>query len=122
MLRLVTVPVIFAVLALNACATDVKGESCGFLDAFVTEDGETYCPDENAPEDCEGLKDAAVVWFVGCGISEAEAEQAADNAFACENAVASSPDFDECIDTLENEPCEALALPDVCKGAVKLGG
>jgi hypothetical protein len=107
---------ILPLLATAACTTDVKGESCGFLDAFVDSEGNTYCPDDNAPADCEELKDAVVGSFVECGLDEETARSTADDAFACDSAVATTTDFDACIELLE-KGC-TVTMPDECSGAL----
>jgi len=106
----------------SACATDVKGESCGFLDALVDSEGNTYCPDEDAQGDCEDLKAGLVESQAGCGIlTEEQIQSAVDDAFDCDRAVATSQSFDKCTDTLDAGFClDAEGLPEECKGAVLL--
>lgn len=121
---------LFVSLSLTACITDVKGAQCGFLDAFVDSEGQQYCPDEAAPEDCEALNDAIVDAAVLCGggaftEEELRAELGDSGALqTCDQAVATSTDYDDCVDILsdeQNPPCEGTSLappPDVCIGAV----
>lgn len=103
----------------SGCTTDVKGESCGVLDAFYDGD-DAYCPDEDAPDDCEDVIDALVDAFAGCGVDEDQARDAAEDALDCDTAVATTNDFDDCLDTLQETECLLAedGLPDDCKGAV----
>jgi hypothetical protein len=116
--------VVVVVVASAACTTDEKGDSCGLLDAYSNDDGEVYCPDEGAAADCEDVKDALVDSIVACGfLDEDSADDAAEDAFDCDDAVATTTDFDDCLDTLEQGECIESTddLPDDCKGAVLLG-
>jgi hypothetical protein len=120
------VSTITAVVLCSSCVTDDKGESCGLLDALYDNDGNTFCPDENAPADCETLFDVYIDAAVACasdaGIPITEEDVRADEALPdCDNAVATRPSFDDCIDDIEGAACETdgtLPLPDTCKGAV----
>ena len=119
---------------LMGCGTDAKGESCGVLDMLVNSDGDQYCPDEAAPQDCEDLNDALVDAAVLCGgglFSEEELRAELEDGGAlnnCDNAVATTTDYDDCIDFLTDEaepPCEGTSLappPDACVGAVLVNG
>lgn len=121
MTRRIALAVLIAAAAVaSGCTTDVKGESCGFLDALVDKDGDTYCPDENAEADCEALSEALVDSQVDCGLPEEDVQQAIDDAFDCDFAVATSNTFDGCSEAVDEGFCLVDGLPDDCKGAILL--
>ena len=98
-----------------ACVTDDKGNTCNFLSSYP--DGDvTYCPDEAAPDDCEELKDSVVDSLVDCGLEENDAQSTADDALPCDKAVATTKDFDACLDALDGD-C-ITELPKSCEGAI----
>ena len=110
-----------AVVMASGCTVDDKGLTCGLLDPYVTADGETYCPDPAAEDDCVLVRDTMVEAFVRCGADEAAATDAATSTFDCSTAVATTTSFDDCVTQLD-EACLATAadLPEPCVGAVLL--
>jgi hypothetical protein len=113
--------VIATVAAASGCTTDDKGLSCGLLDGYITSDGETYCPDPAAPDDCVLVRDTMVESFVRCGLDDVDATDAAASTFDCRTAVATTTSFDDCIAQLDDtDTCLATAadLPASCIGAV----
>lgn len=127
-----------AVVLLAACVTDAKGESCGLLDAYVDPadeddaEDETYCPDADAADDCEALTDAIIDAAVTCSQGAVSAEQLRADLEEqgalpdCASAVATDLSYDDCMDALDDPPCEADgtlgALPADCQGAVLIDG
>jgi hypothetical protein len=109
---------------LASCVVDDKGESCSAFKALS--DGEaTYCPDPEAPLDCQLVIDAIIVAFedcVGRRFDEEAARDAAEEAIDCSQAVATTIDLDQCLSDLENPACtvNGPVLPDSCDGAVVL--
>ena len=110
-----------------ACVTDVKGESCGLGDAMVDADGTTYCPDANAPADCEAAFDTIIEAFVNCAdgaFTEEELRNEIDQESTlgdCDYAVATSVTYDDCLDSLSAPECNDdgyAVLPEACTGAV----
>lgn len=117
--------VVAAVGGASACITDVKGTNCGFLDAFVDSEGQQYCPDEAAPDDCTELFDTYIAAAVACTNGAVTEEQIRDEVTLpdCASAVATTTDFDACVDDIDAAECEddlTLPLPDTCKGAILL--
>lgn len=123
---------------LAGCITDAKGESCGFLDAYVDPadeddaEDETYCPDADAADDCDALTDAIIDAAVTCSQGAVSAEQLRADLEDqgalpdCESAVATDLSYDDCMDALDDPPCEPNgtlgALPASCQGAVLIDG
>lgn len=111
--------------ALAGCTADSKGEWCGVLDQGFADD-ETYCPDPDAPKQCESLRNTLIDRFDGCAqdagltLTDAQLEEAA-SALDCDNAKAMSVTEDECRSDIDAAECDGatLALPESCKGVVK---
>ncbi len=109
-----------------SCATDVKGASCSPLDTYTNDAGDAYCPDPDAPKDCDTVFDAIIAKTVECAnaagnpITEAEVRAQVDLP-DCKTAVATTTDFDQCVDELSAAQCAAdgsFSGPEICKGAV----
>ena len=111
------------IVATTGCTVDDKGLTCGLLDGYITADGETYCPDPAAEDDCVLVRDTMVESFVRCGANDDDATAAAASTFDCSTAVATTTTFDACVAALDDAgACMATAadLPDSCVGAVLL--
>ncbi len=121
-------PVLVTFLALlgGGCASDSKGEWCSFLDQGF-DDGESYCPDPDAPEACEDISDQVVekadtcAQGVGLELTDEQRDDVAD-ALDCDSAKAIGLDEEDCKDDLDDAPCNEdglFDLPESCKGVVK---
>lgn len=124
--------VLFLVALGAACGNDSKGNSCGVLDMYVSSDDDTYCPDPDAPEQCEALFDDMLGAFVICaeesGLSYDEDDLRAEledrGALpSCDRAVATSLGYEDCQDLLRDPECEGSTpkLGDSCSGVVLTG-
>jgi hypothetical protein len=115
-------------LAVSSCSTDDKGEACGLLDVYNTASGESYCPDENAPDDCEALFETfldqafACIEEGGAVVSDDDRDDVEAQLPDCGNAVATTLDYDECQDEIDEATCPGdgslLPLPSVCRGVL----
>lgn len=135
-LATLAVAVSFASLACSAgCTTDEKGANCGFLDAYIGEDDELYCPDPDAPDDCDALLDETIDVVLRCansagaGVTEEQlrAELEAQDALPpCDDAVATTSSYDVCITELNDlSRCNADGTfdpPESCDGSVLAAG
>jgi hypothetical protein len=133
-MRIVTpLAIVVALLAAAGCTTDAKGANCGLLDTYVNSDDEVYCPDPDAPDDCEALMDetidAAVRCANGAGIPITEEQLRAEledggSLLECENAVATTTSYQACADELRGlSVCNedgTLEPPATCEGSVLL--
>lgn len=118
--------------AAGACMTDAKDATCTF-DVMLVAGEELYCPDPDAPDDCETLNNAIVDAAVTCGagtFSEEELRAALDEDGAlqtCDEARATSIRYDECLGhftSTEEPPCAGNSLgpiPEACIGAILKG-
>jgi hypothetical protein len=115
----------------GACMTDAKEETCTF-DVMLVSGDELYCPDENAPADCEALNDAVVGAAVACSAGAFDEEQlraALDEEGAlqqCDDARATSLTYDACLAhfTSSEPPCAGTSLgpiPETCVGVILQG-
>lgn len=113
-------------LVLGCTVTDVKGDTCPQADAFQTAAGDLYCLDPAAPSDCERVVDEIIDAFVTCGdgaFTEAELLDELERAgvsFECEAAVATSTDYEECLDQLQEPTCAdgVAQISAECEGSV----
>ncbi len=115
-------PALGLVLASIACTVDTKGDQCPLAEAYQTEDGETYCEDPLAPENCERLVDTLIDRTSVCsGLDRQSIEEEFEAPFDCSDAVATTTEFEDCVADLEEAPCEGSApvLPDNCNGVVR---
>lgn len=117
---------VLGLLSLGCALTDVKGDSCSADDMFEAPDGDRYCRDADAPADCEVVVDAIIGAFVTCGDGaftedELRLELAKEGVtFHCEDAVATSLDYDTCLDQLADPECKdnLAVISDECEGSV----
>ncbi len=109
------------------CAvTDVKDNSCAASDAFETEQGDIYCLDEAAPAQCEHVVDEIIDAFVTCSDGAFTEDELLDEleqegvSFSCDEAVATSTEFDTCIEQLQDPECEGdlAVISEECQGSV----
>ncbi len=114
-----------AVATSAACGADSKGHWCGILDMGVSGD-ESFCPEADAPERCEEIRDELIDHIVECGegagvsYTEDQLDDIADQ-LACDDARALRPTEDDCREAIPEEPCGdngVPALPDACEGVV----
>lgn len=106
----------------SGCAVDVKGDQCPLADAYQTDDGDTYCEDPLAPENCERLVDTLIDRTSDCsGLDRQSIEEEFDAPFNCDDAVATTTAFEDCVSELEEAECDGSApvLPDSCTGVVR---
>lgn len=110
-----------------ACTlTDVKGDTCVADDMFEAENGDRYCLDEGAPEECEQVVDAIIDAFVTCGDGAFTEEELRDEldeegvTFDCDSAVATSTELDTCYDDLADPECDngVAVMSEACEGSV----
>ena len=114
-----------AVVALDGCGADAKGQWCGLLDMGVSGD-ESYCPEADAPERCEEFRYLLIEHIVDCGegVGVSYSEEQLDDVAAqldCEEARALRATEDDCREAIPDEPCGASGvpeLPDACDGVV----
>lgn len=116
-LRSISLAIVAVAAAATGCTTDVKGLNCGLLDAYVDAEGNSYCPDPAAEDDCVLVRDTMLDAFVRCGLDEATATDAAEQSFDCSSAVATKTTFDDCVSALEDSTCP-VEVPTSCVGAV----
>ena len=112
---------------LAGCGADSKGAWCGWLDmGFDGNSDDSYCPDPDAPDTCEQIRDDLLdkvdtcALDAGVELTEAQLEEAGD-ALDCENAKAISKEEDSCNSDLDDAECEAdgtFELPDSCRGVI----
>lgn len=108
---------------LLACTVDENGDSCSIF-ATVTDGEDLYCIDDNAPAACEQVLELMIASFEEClgrRFDEEEARAAAEDAIACEDAVATTADLEDCILDLTEPECGAdgvPVMPATCDGAV----
>lgn len=112
-------------LAIGGCASDTKGEICGFGSLLVDGDGTPYCPDDEAPKACNTLFDAMLDKLVVCanqqGAMLTKEQLKAQVTLPCDKAKATSKKFDECltqIKALSCPPSDLPTLPEICRGVV----
>lgn len=116
---------VVAVLALGACGADTKGQWCGVLDMGYSGE-ESFCPEADAPERCEEIRDTLIDHIVDCGagVGVSYTEEQLDDIAAqldCDEARALRPEEDECRDAIPDEPCGdngVPELPEACQGVV----
>ncbi len=106
----------------GACTTDERGNQCPLSEAYQTDDGETYCEDPLAPEDCERLVSVILDRTSECsGIDRQSLEAEFDAPFDCDDAVATTTAFDDCVEGIETGECVdiTVAFPESCQGVVR---
>lgn len=112
-----------------ACTgTDSAGETCPIDELYESGDGTQYCRDDFAPEDCELLYEELIDAFVTCAEGAFTEEELREEIAAqgvdldCDAAIATTDDYDVCIDDLREPTCEdrIAQLPEACQGAVLL--
>lgn len=114
-----------ALLAFVGCGADAKGQWCGLLDMGVS-DGQSFCPEADAPERCEELREELIDHIVECGerVGVSYTDDQLDEVAAqldCESARALRPTEDDCREAIPDEPCGdngVPELPDACEGVV----
>jgi hypothetical protein len=119
---------LFGLVAAPACTTDEKGASCDALSSYTTGDGETYCPDESAPDDCRAFTDTLVRRAAECSNGafteeELRAEfESREESLDCDTAVATTVRFDDCLSGIEDDAfCDgagSFTRPAACEGAI----
>jgi hypothetical protein len=114
-----------SILLTSACAADSNGEWCGFLDQGFDDD-KSYCPDPDAPEKCEEIRDELLDKIDACAqasgleLTEQQLEDAGDE-LDCESAKAIRDEEADCKDDLDSADCNDTGLfdlPESCKGVV----
>lgn len=114
-----------AMLALGGCGADSKGQWCGILDMGYSGE-ESFCPEADAPERCEDLRDTLIDHIIDCGegVGVSYTDEQLDDIAAqldCEEARALRPAEDECKDAIPDEPCGDNGVPELpasCQGVV----
>jgi hypothetical protein len=113
------------VLGAGSCTTDVKGASCSDSLLFSDLEGNDYCKDDGAPLACTQFEDRFYERASACtGTPEADL-RGEFPPLDCENAVATSLDYDACLDGLD-EPgfCVdgSIVGIETCQGAIIISG
>ncbi len=110
-----------------ACSyTDVKGDTCTADDLFEAENGDRYCRDADAPDECEAVVNEMIDAFVTCGDGAFTEDQlrlqlAQDGVtWDCDLAVATSLDLDTCHEQLADPECEdgVAVISEECQGSI----
>jgi hypothetical protein len=104
-----------------SCNTDAKGASCTDSLLYTNDKGDSYCKDDGAPADCETFDETFFARAASCtGVPEADLRADAP-VLKCENAVATTADFDACIAGLKADTfCKdnGIVAVDACNGAI----
>jgi hypothetical protein len=110
---------------LASCAADSKGTWCGILDMGYSGD-EQYCPEADAPERCEEIRDLLIDHIEECGegagvtFTPEQLDEIASQ-LDCEEARALRATEEDCRDAIPEEPCGdngVPELPDACEGVI----
>lgn len=129
-MKLAPLLAVLGLFTLGCALTDIKGDTCTADDMFQTVDGDQYCRDEAAPDECEQVVDAIIDAFVLCADGafteeELRAELAAEGVtFDCDAAVATSVDLDECYAQLADPTCQdgLAVISEECEESVLAEG
>lgn len=109
------------------CGADSKGAWCSWFDmGFDGSSNDSYCPDPDAPETCEQIRDDLLDKVDSCAqgagieLTDEQLDEAGE-ALDCENAKAISRDEERCNSDLDDAACAAdgtFELPDACRGVI----